>query len=291
MKPNSVKIYYYKHPNGNVGDDLNPWLWPQLAPDIFTGVAYHSPETKKCVDPKDELFIGIGTILNDWLPELNTKYVYGSGAGYGASPILKNAKIYCVRGPLTSELLGLDKSYSVTDGAIMIGKLNMPIRPLKYKYAFFPHHSSSDAGMWESLCEDLGINYICPNDSPEIVIAKIQESEIVIAEAMHGAIMADTLRTPWIPVCTHPGILEFKWRDWCCSMELSYQPYNLPALWPVNTWFDKVKAGVKYSFASMMMRRLMKKGRPIISRDRVFDARLEKMDSLLNEIIDVGLNR
>ena len=30
-----MKLYYYKAPLGNFGDDLNPWLWPRLLPDIF----------------------------------------------------------------------------------------------------------------------------------------------------------------------------------------------------------------------------------------------------------------
>ena len=40
---------------------------------------------------------------------------------------------------------------------------------------------------------------------------------------MHGAIVADTLRVPWIPVRTNPKILPFKWLDWCQSVKLPYR--------------------------------------------------------------------
>ena len=30
-----MKLFYYKDPTGNFGDDLNPWIWYSLAPELF----------------------------------------------------------------------------------------------------------------------------------------------------------------------------------------------------------------------------------------------------------------
>ncbi len=66
----TMQLYYFKDRRGNFGDDLNPWLWRQLLPEVMQG----SP---------DELFVGIGTLLNHRLPAAPLKHVFGSGHGYG----------------------------------------------------------------------------------------------------------------------------------------------------------------------------------------------------------------
>src|SRR5262249_35878333 len=47
--------------------------------------------------------------------------------------------------------------------------------------------------------------------------------------ALHGAIAADTLRVPWIPVhdSRNDDTLLFKWQDWCLSVGLDHQPHFL----------------------------------------------------------------
>ncbi len=41
-----MRLYYFKDPRGNFGDDLNPWLWKQLWPELQQG-------------EDDELFVGM----------------------------------------------------------------------------------------------------------------------------------------------------------------------------------------------------------------------------------------
>ena len=91
-----ARLYYFKGAKPNFGDELNPWLWPRLLPDLLD-------------DNDDELFLGIGTILNDGVPAPPRKIVFGSGFGYGLPPHVDSAKwnIYCVRGPLTANALGV----------------------------------------------------------------------------------------------------------------------------------------------------------------------------------------
>jgi succinoglycan biosynthesis protein ExoV len=44
---------------------------------------------------------------------------------------------------------------------------------------------------------------------------------------MHGAILSDTLRVPWVPVVTSSKILDLKWHDWTRSLGLKYEPHML----------------------------------------------------------------
>jgi hypothetical protein len=56
------------------------------------------------------------------------------------------------------------------------------------------------------------------------VLAAIESSEMVLAEAMHGAIVADALRIPWVPLQLYDQILNLKWHDWCGSLGIKYTP-------------------------------------------------------------------
>lgn len=95
-----MKIFYYKSRNGNFGDDLNNWLWPQLIPNLQE------------INHADWL-IGIGTILDGRIDSLEGKKII-AGAGYRPSklgkPSMINSKLIGVRGLLSCEHLSLEKN-------------------------------------------------------------------------------------------------------------------------------------------------------------------------------------
>lgn len=209
-----MKLYYHADPYGNFGDDLNPWLWPQLIPGIFNNN-----------NDEEALFIGIGTLLNEGVPATIPKVVFGTGAGYGRLPLIDEKwKFFCVRGPLSARILGLDSELAITDPGVLIKTLNLPEKSKRYDLSLMPHHLSARMANFKPLCEELGINLIDHGAEVYETICDIQRSKVLITEAMHGAIVADALRVPWVPLRLHSHILEFKWRDWCSSLGLNYNP-------------------------------------------------------------------
>ncbi len=80
-------------------------------------------------------------------------------------------------------------------------------------------------------------------------------SKFVIAEAMHGAIVADALRIPWVPVKAYSHILDFKWQDWAESLALNYQPETLPEVWDVEQFRSREEI-----FKSNLKKKLMQVG-------------------------------
>jgi succinoglycan biosynthesis protein ExoV len=223
-----MKLFYYRRPDGlsNFGDALNPWLWERSLPGFFD-------------DDDTTAFIGCGTLLNNQLPRRVPKarklIIFSTGAGYEGkiTAVPENYRILCVRGELTARQLGLPDRAAVTDGAILVRRFFRPTGQKKSAFAFMPHiHHAKDAGTaWAEVCRRLGFKYIDPAWPVEKVLAAIDSTEIVLAEAMHGAIVADALRVPWIPILTSPRILDFKWRDWCSSIGLTYRPRYVLPLW------------------------------------------------------------
>jgi succinoglycan biosynthesis protein ExoV len=61
---------------------------------------------------------------------------------------------------------------------------------------------------------------------------------------MHGAIAADALRIPWIPIITSPRMLTFKWQDWCSSLGLKYKPYYIL---PLGKFYPPSARGLRSS--------------------------------------------
>jgi hypothetical protein len=203
-----MKLTYYQGPRPNFGDDLNAWLWPRILPNYF--------------DSDDrELFIGIGSILTDDSPAAARKIVVGSGyGGYSKPPVLDSTwEVKFVRGKHTAKRIGLDERLGIGDSAILIrGLLDYSSGVKKHKFSFMPHWESAQVGLWADVCKRCGFNYIDPRDDVESVNEAILRSEVVITEAMHGAIVSDALRTPWIAMSPIHTRHHAKWSDWSSAL-------------------------------------------------------------------------
>ncbi|MEM7716000.1 MAG: polysaccharide pyruvyl transferase family protein [Cyanobacteria bacterium P01_A01_bin.68] len=220
-----MKLSYYKLPNGerNFGDNLNPWIWDQLIPDVLD-------------NDESVAFVGIGSLINDGLPyrtrHASKKVIFGTGVGYGKSTEVKldeSYKIYCLRGSLSAKALGVEEHLGVTDGAVLIRRVYKNNAKKTYRFSYMPHYELAGKG-WEIVCKELGFGYIDPRWTVEEVLSAISQTEVLLCEAMHGAIVADALRVPWIPVVTNSTILSFKWQDWCSSIGIEYKPNYIERL-------------------------------------------------------------
>lgn len=216
-----MKLFYYKDPQGNFGDDLNPWLWPRLLPDFLD-------------EDASEWFVGIGTLLNHKLPASGIKHVFGSGYGYGTPPEVHKGDFvfHAVRGPETARVLGLDPRTAITDAAVLLASLELPpVQRVPGRVAYIPHCQSSRYFDWGQVCKELGFTYISTEWDVDTVLAEMRKCELLLCEAMHGAIVADTLRVPWIPVSGYGYIDSFKWNDWLSTLQLSYAPHRVCSLY------------------------------------------------------------
>ncbi|MBK9536537.1 MAG: polysaccharide pyruvyl transferase family protein [Flavobacteriales bacterium] len=236
-----MKLTY--HEGQNFGDALNPLIFKKLFPDFFD-------------DDERILFIGIGSILGlkKGTERTERRIYFSSGfaadapSTYGTLPELRGTDdVICVRGPLTAKALGLPASKAIADGAILI----KPLFPLERTetvtpFAYMPHIGSFKFfNDWKGLLVELGIALIDPRDEPMSILQQLQGTGVLLTEAMHGAIVADAMGVPWIPVVCYDTINAFKWQDFTSSMGLSYTPQRVPPL------FDR-------DFVGLMVKNKMK---------------------------------
>src|SRR3546814_923065 len=179
--------------------------------------------------------MGIGTIINDRnvaaLDRYSTKIIFSSGAGYEE---LRNSldsswRVACVRGPKTAAMMKVDASKAVCDGAVLLSDYyDIVPAARRERVAFVPHVNTTWAigrGLRE-ICGELGLAYVSPDLPRDEFVREISRSDLVLTEAMHGAILADAMRTPW--VCCHIMFHHrFKWEDWCASVGVAYDPVFL----------------------------------------------------------------
>jgi succinoglycan biosynthesis protein ExoV len=223
----ALKLTYYKKDVPNFGDELNEYIWPRLIDKSFFD------------EDASTLFVGIGSIIYDNYPADARKIVVGSGyAGYSPPPNAHDGTwdFRFVRGPLTAETLGISPASVITDSAILIRAVETPAPDTAKAISFIPHFDSLERGLWREVCEIAGIHLIDPTAAPETVLAEIKASRLVITEAMHGAIVSDALRTPWIAVEPIHKSHRFKWFDWAKSLSITLRPHRLPPSNSLEAW-------------------------------------------------------
>lgn len=206
-----MKLVFFRGKLPNFGDELNLYVWPALLPQGF-------------LDEDDsELFVGIGSIIGDHLPAKARKFAMGSGyAGYMGLPDVHDGSwdIRFVRGPKTAKTLNIDPGLSICDSAILLRAMALPDPDKNIGVAFMPHYESLERGHWAQACKMAGMTLIDATAPVETVLGQIRGARLLITEAMHGAIVADALRTPWIGARPIYGGHHKKWLDWAGALDL-----------------------------------------------------------------------
>lgn len=203
----NLKLYFYRGREPNFGDELNTWLMPRVLPSLLD-------------DNPDDLLLAIGSVLFDHHPDASRKIVLGSGyGGYTCLPTLDSKwDIRCVRGPITAHVLNLPSSKVAGDAAILLRRHYRPATDKRVFVSFIPHFESVNRGHWRQACELADIRFIDPRLPVDEVLEMISESSLVMAEAMHGAIVSDALRIPWIAIRPVDPSHHMKWNDWAGAL-------------------------------------------------------------------------
>jgi succinoglycan biosynthesis protein ExoV len=84
-----------------------------------------------------------------------------------------------------------------------------------------PHFESAGGGLWEQAAAAAGITLIDPRGDPRSIMTAIAGCQILLSEALHGVIVADTLTVPWVAIEPLAPIHRPKWGDWAETLGLA----------------------------------------------------------------------
>jgi len=266
-----VKLQYFNGYEPNFGDSLNAWLWPRLLPGFLDN------------DPT-VLFIGIGSIIGTHYDPAAKKVVFGTGYAPSYHRHAPNVHgedwdVFFVRGPRTARALGLPESMGIGDAAILLRALDVPFRREPRHIGFMPHWESLRRGRWDKACELAGIRLIDPRGPVEQTIANILGCKVLVAEAMHGAIVADALRVPWVPALPIDGAHREKWLDWAATLNLEIKQHSL---WPSSP-AEVQLALMRQPFLSKLVAGLIRRPLSRLTRPIITYAAAQHLSALANK--------
>lgn len=216
-----MKLVHARLRAPNFGDELSPWLFSRLAPGLFDG-------------DESTLVLGVGSIISARWDGPARKVVLGAGyvAQYARPPAADDGSwdFRFVRGQATCRALGLDPDLAVGDAAILVREVMAPAPAAVRRdgpVSFMPHWESLEWGYWAAACAMAGVELIDPRWSVERCLGAIAGSRLILAEAMHGAIVADALRTPFVPLLPLEPRHRAKWADWAGAAGIDLAPAPL----------------------------------------------------------------
>ena len=126
--------------------------------------------------------------------------------------------IHWVRGPRTARQLGLPESWAwAIRPCCCPGRL---ARGGGDRSASCRISKASQRGAWAEAAAAAGITLIDPRGDPAAIIAAIGRCRVLLSEAMHGVIVADAMRVPWIALRPLAPVHRAKWHDWADTLDL-----------------------------------------------------------------------
>lgn len=212
-----MMLYRWQGAARNFGDELNTVLWPRLLPDFFD-------------DDATIQFLGIGSILDGRHAAHAVKIVAGSGYGGYEQPAQLDESwlIHWVRGPRTARMLGLAPALGLGDPAVLLPLAADVPAATGNSIGFMPHFESAAHGAWEPAATAGGVRLIDPRGDPMAIVAAIRGCRVLVSEALHGVIVADALRVPWVAIEPLAPIHRPKWQDWAETLDLRIAFRRLP---------------------------------------------------------------
>ncbi len=101
-----------------------------------------------------------------------------------------------------------------------------------------PHFESAARGAWQRAADLAGVTLIDPRDPPLEILSQIARCRVLLSEALHGIIVADAMRVPWVAIRPLARIHRPKWRDWAETVDVVPRFAKMPPS-TLAEWFGR----------------------------------------------------
>ncbi len=215
-----MKLSFWDGPN--FGDQLNKYIFPRLFADVIN-------------DEEGIDIYGIGSIIDSRINLEDPAILFGTGLRDPFRDYTGHRwDIRFLRGPLSVRSFGPATPF-IADAAYLLLLIDdfvdlVSSTKKRFRVSLMPWFGYAPCFPWRQLCSILDFHYIDPDQPSEVILSDIAASELVVAGAMHGAIVADICRVPWMrlrmdhyPSESH-FLTEFKWADWVGALNIDQIP-------------------------------------------------------------------
>jgi succinoglycan biosynthesis protein ExoV len=277
-----MKLSFWDGPN--FGDQLNRYIFPRLFADLLD-------------DGNDTALYGIGSVIDlNIIPKIAPAVLFGTGL---RDPFREydghNWDIRFLRGPLSVRSFSPATRY-IADAAYLLTliedfRVSVLSTSKRFKVSLIPYFSYVKPLPWRKLCALLDFHFIDPSGHPDHVLREIAASDFVVAGAMHGAIIADICRVPWLRLRMdqYPSesffLSEFKWADWASALEIEETPSVSLSSVDLRTPVTRAKRVLFLLEACSRLRSLQKCSFQL-SKDEVLRRVIGKLDDEKRRLID-----
>ncbi len=196
---------------------MNEWIWDELTPDLAN------------LGSEDDVLVGLGSILHGNRLRSYKSEIAIMGSGYNLGSTIdeetyRRCRFYAVRGPKTKAAFELSDSVAMLDPGSLAADLQAPSLTSHQRVLFIPHRKNMLEEELEFPLEDIvkeaGLELLSPGLDSRFVLEKISGASLVVSESLHGLIVADAYRVPWIAVKFGPRVTPYKFRDWGASLDV-----------------------------------------------------------------------
>ena len=269
-------IFFRAKDYTNFGDELNPYIFHHFFPDFFNQT--HNDKIN---------FYGIGTIIDSRINSEEKNIIFGTGIRDITIPYDKKKwDVRFLRGPISSNVLGYNGEKFIADAAycMLCDKTLLPQNKIKkYEYSFMPHYRQMDKINWNLIERITGIHIIDPRKSLSYVFEEIAQTKKLLTIAMHGAIVADLLRIPWLRIKMEaigsepPVISDIKWLDFLLALNLKDEYIQIKNYYPYSRKYS-IKSQLTHAEIIYKIEVACKKGKFQLTNEKQLSAISAKLN-------------